>query len=462
MKKKISIITAILAVLCMSISVQAETEFSRITNKTINSYENILPAVHGNYVVWQGRYDDGDDDYDDGDGDWEIFLYDIAADQTILISDNYYDDIAPQTDGSYVVWLGMDNRGGNIFFYDIVNGGITQVTTVVPYDLNTECTNVDVPYPCCTGFGVGICPTMHNVIIKSPPRIADGRIVWAAQAVIEDIKKKTLNWAGIKEDKYINVIKSVLPGDIMLYEIETGGTPTIISDPANNLNDHTPLIDSTKVVWVQTGPDNLESTVFVHDLPLTSSGTYPYPAPDNSATVQSPTRDGNLSITTKFDGQDKEIFLSHQRLRKNIQITDNDVEEKQPKIHGNHLVWVSGQGAGQEIYLGTTRLLSSMSPGDGFVLIQNNDINNNGRTGIRLIDAGIEGDEALILDNIINYHYTAGINIGGATYANIENNNIHDNATSGITFNMDGEYNVDPDYPKLPSSGTVTIGEATT
>jgi len=301
MKKNIRIITAILAVLCMSISVQAETEIIRIT---ANGYEDILPAVHDNYVVWQGRQN----------GEWEIFLYDIVAAQTLQITDNDYPDLAPQTDGRYVVWLGMNYPGGNIFYYDTNSGLITQVQETGYYP------------------------------IKSPPRIADGRIAWADQDV----------W------------RSVWPGDIVLYDIATG-TPTNISlptDPDYKLDDHTPVIDSTKVVWVQTDQDNIEeSTVFVHD--LTSGETFP--APDNFATMQSPTRDGNLSITTKFDGHDREIFLRHQRLRKNMQITDNDVEENQPKIHGNHLVWVSGLGAEQEIYLGTTRLLSPISPGDGFV-----------------------------------------------------------------------------------------------
>jgi beta propeller repeat protein len=309
MKKNICIITVILAALCMSISVQAETEIIRIT---ANGYEDILPAVHGNTIVWQGRYN----------GEREIFLYDIAAAQTLQITDNDYPDIAPQTDGRYVVWLGMNNTGGNIFYYDTNSNSvlINQVPEV---------------------------PETDNVIIKSPPRIADGRIVWAAQVMAD----------------------SVLPGEIELYDIETGTSTTISApaDPDNNLDDHTPVIDSTKVVWVQIGSDNIESTVFVHD--LTSDETYP--APDNFATVQSPTQDGNLSITTKFDGQDKEIFLRHQRLRKNMQITDNGVDEKQPKIPGNHLVWVSGRGVGQEIYLGTTRLLSAISPGDGFDLNKN-------------------------------------------------------------------------------------------
>jgi beta propeller repeat protein len=259
MKKNICIITTILAVLCMSISVQAETEIVRIT---ANGYEDILPAVHRNYLVWQGYQA----------GDWEVFLYDIAAAQTMQISANDYPDIAPQTDGSYVVWLGMKSPGGNIFYYDINSGGIIQVT--------------------------------NNDKIKSPPQIADGRIVWAAQEVAD----------------------SVLPGDIELYDIEAGTTTTISTsaDPDGNLDDHTPAIDSTKVVWVQTGFNKFGTTVFVHD--LTSGGTFP--APDNFATVQSPTKDGNLSITTKFDGQDKEIFLRHQRLRKNMQITDNGFDEK--------------------------------------------------------------------------------------------------------------------------------------
>jgi len=303
MKKNICIITAILAVLCLRISVQAETEILRITT---NGYEDILPAVHGNSIVWQGRQN----------GEWEIFLYDIAAAQTVQITDNDYPDVAPQTDGRYVVWLGMNNLGGNIFYYDTNSGLITQVPKV---------------------------PETDNDIIKSPPRIADGRIVWAAQVMAD----------------------SILPGDIELYDIEPG-TSTNISfptDPDGTLDDNTPVIDSTKVVWAQTGSDNTASTVFVHD--LASGDTFS--APDNFATVQSLTQDGNLSITTKFDGHDKEIFLSHQRLRKNMQITNNDVEENHPKINGNHLVWVSGRGAEQEIYLGITRLLSAIAPGDGFV-----------------------------------------------------------------------------------------------
>jgi hypothetical protein len=188
-----------------------------------------------------------------------------------------------------------------------------------------------------------ITQVTDNEKIKSWPQISDGQVVWAAQEVAE----------------------SVLPGEIELYEIDTGTIATISAsvDPEGNLDDNTPLIGNNDVIWVQTGLDNIQTTIFIHD--LTTGATYP--APDDFTKGFGPTRDGNLSITTRFDGQDREIFLNHLRFRSNEQITYNDVEEKHPGIHGNHLVWVSGQGAAQEIYLGITRSLNVVSPGDGLI-----------------------------------------------------------------------------------------------
>lgn len=274
---------------------------TEVVRVTDNDYMDILPAVNGNSLVWQ-RYHDGD---------WEIFLNDISAAQTVQITDNNYNDISARTDGISVVWLGMDNAGGNIFLYDINSGQITQVT--------------------------------DNATIKSPPQIADGLVVWTTQDVTE----------------------SVLPGQIELYKIATGTTTTLSApvDPEGNLDDHTPLIRDNKVVWVQTRPDNIETTLFIYD--LTTGDTFP--APDDFTMGHGPTHDGNLTITTKYDGHDREIFLNHQRRKRNEQITDNGVEEKQPKIDGNHLVWVSGQGTEQEIYLGIVRYLTAVSPGDGLI-----------------------------------------------------------------------------------------------
>ena len=121
---------------------------------------------------------------------------------------------------------------------------------------------------------------------------------------------------------------------------------------------------------------------------------------------------------------------------------------------------------GNEIYNSTLAgiILDSNNAGIFPILIQNNDIYDNGKAGIVLIDAGIQYDPtgppppndpiiAEVLDNTIHGHInTTGILIGGATYADIAYNTIYDNY-SGIAFNM-ASLAVDPDPP---SSGTVNI-----
>ncbi len=140
---------------------------STVIQVTDNLYEDSLPQIKGNYVVWQGKVN----------GDWEVFACNIYTPEApIRITDNDYDDISPQTDGNHVAWLGDSRAGGEIFLYDIESGGITQIT--------------------------------DDDHLDSPPQIADGRVVWASQEVSD----------------------SVEPGEIMLYHISTGVTEQLTDD----------------------------------------------------------------------------------------------------------------------------------------------------------------------------------------------------------------------------------------
>jgi hypothetical protein len=140
---------------------------STIFQVTDNSYEDSLPQIKGDYVVWQGKED----------GDWEVFVCHINTPEApVRITDNGYDDISPQTDGNYVVWLGYSQSRGEIFVHNIANGTTIQIT--------------------------------DNDNVESPPQIADGRVVWASQEVAE----------------------SVEPGEIMLYHISTGVTQQLTDD----------------------------------------------------------------------------------------------------------------------------------------------------------------------------------------------------------------------------------------
>ena len=76
-----------------------------ITQVTANSYDDRLPHVQGNFLVWQ-TYDGSD---------WEVFLYNITDGTTTQITDNAEDDVSPQTDGHYVVWQGFNSGEWDVF-----------------------------------------------------------------------------------------------------------------------------------------------------------------------------------------------------------------------------------------------------------------------------------------------------------------------------------------------------------
>jgi len=140
---------------------------STVVQVTDNFYEDSLPQIKGDYVVWQGK----------ANGDWEVFICNIYTPEApIQVTDNDRDDIFPQTDGNYVVWLGDSSAGGEILLYNMKSGSITQIT--------------------------------DNDNVDSPPQIADGRVVWASQVVTD----------------------SVEPGEIMLYDVATEATTQLTDD----------------------------------------------------------------------------------------------------------------------------------------------------------------------------------------------------------------------------------------
>jgi len=169
-RKLFTTLVALGMVMVLGGLLHAEPTITQITN---NTYEDKLPQVKGDYVVWQGKVD----------GDWEIFLCSVdSSGSAVQITDNDCDDIFPQTDGDYVVWLGFSHSGGQVFLYDIGNGTTTQIT--------------------------------NDDYVDSPPHIAVGRVVWASQVVTD----------------------SVEPGEIMLYDVATEVTTQLTDDVLDDSN----------------------------------------------------------------------------------------------------------------------------------------------------------------------------------------------------------------------------------
>jgi beta propeller repeat protein len=280
-RRLFTILVALAAVIILGGLLHAESTITQITQ---NSYEDSLPQVRGDYVVWQGKVD----------GDWEIFLCPVnGSGGVIQISDNDCDDIFPQTDGEYVAWLGFNDSGGQIFLYDIGNGTTFQIT--------------------------------NDDYVGSPPRLAEGRLVWASQVVTD----------------------SVEPGEIMLYDVASG---VILQLTDDLLDDSDPRINGETVFWVQT--DEEENTrLFLYDL---ATGIVSE-APEGFVWADSQQIDDNLAVLTRHDGDSRELFVLDMASRTYHQISDDGLDGRFPSISGCYIAWA----AEGEIFLARQVILTT-------------------------------------------------------------------------------------------------------
>jgi hypothetical protein len=283
------------------------TEIWNSGNITTISH-NTFPQIKGNCLVWQAR--GGLEGATSGSGDWEIFLYDIDNQVVIQVTDDNYDDISPQTDGDYVVWQKHDtSRGNQIFLYEI-DGTDPPGGSMISNDDNKD---------------------------NYSPGIAAGRVVWTSQLVAHSFE----------------------PGEIMLYDAKNLSGPDSISDSTFDCS--SPRINSETVVWVQSNGDG-STTLFIYD--LTSENPEPEPAPEGFVWPDSPQTDGNLTVLTRHDGNDREIFVYNSASRRYHQITDNELGDTYPSISGNRVAWI----AAGEIFLAEYEYLGLVSPIDNAAL----------------------------------------------------------------------------------------------
>jgi len=231
---------------------------------------------------------------------WEIFHHDLATDITTQITSNTVDDISPQTDGRYVAWIG-NAANPVVTYYDTTTG----VTSTVP---------------------------IEGVNNHASVKIANGKIAWSAGVGL---------------------------GEIYLHDIASSTTNNISNSP---LNDFAPMINAASVSWSQIDagdPENEEDDVIqvmLYDIAsatasLAEEGYY---WPDSSL------RDGSLSVDTRFDGDDSDLFVKFNNTT-TLQITANDTKDAFASISGQTIVWVNDVDSNAEVYVAT----DPDSDGDG-------------------------------------------------------------------------------------------------
>lgn len=228
------------------------------------------------------------------DNHWEIYHYHIGTGLTTRITNNTSNDITPFTDGHYITWIGNEGNG-DVLYYDLANATTATVTELA-----------------------GTVGNMH-------PQVAAGRIAWSAS------------------------------GKVYLHDINSTTTTDITADiDPNGLMQHAlRRLTANTLIWSQlddqgtTDPDDDIETMQIYDIAtgsITAAAETFWPSQYR--------RDGLLSVVSRDDGNDREIYLTNRRSGK-LQITDNTVPDTTPGISGNTIVWVSGAGDAAEIYVAT-------------------------------------------------------------------------------------------------------------
>lgn len=291
MKPKMIAVPAILFTMAFAVALCLSGLARAETRLTENAFEDAFPAMGGNYLVWQGK----------ADGDWEIFVYDLAAAVSpVRITNNNYGDFSPQTDGNYVAWVGYKPtpnlpagllpHGGEIFLYDLTAGYWIQIT---------DDTNQD-----------------------EPPQIANGRVVWISHEVAD----------------------SVGPGDIFAYDTRNPGVISQITVNAGDIG--TPNLTDDEVAWIEPDPlDPRKNLIYVYNFNTNMTSQVP------EYTWNDPQTDGSVTVGARHDGNDREIFVGDRSLGREEQVTNNGIEDRDPRIRGKNIAWVGGEGPDSEIYI---------------------------------------------------------------------------------------------------------------
>lgn len=305
MRVTVSLTLTFSLILFGAISLSGE-DFNPI-QMTSNGYEDTLPQIEGSCVVWQGQ---GNFSEAISTGaDWEIFTYNTETKESCQITDNDHDDISPQTDGTYVVWQGFEDGEWDVFLWD----------------------------------GEQYFPISNRDAEDSGSQISSGLIVWNSDPFGEGF---------------------VGPGEVMLYDVFTGTQKTLSQapdvDPENVCDDSLLQIQGTQVIWIQTDEaDNIRLFCYDH-----ATGVITHP--DGYVPREGEHRDGSLTVLSRQQGNDKEIFVYKTSLGIFEQITDNDLQDRYPRISGTNIVWM----AGGEIFLAEYKCLFLVCPGSNCCLSQ--------------------------------------------------------------------------------------------
>ncbi len=250
----------------------------------------------------------------------------LAADPWSItqITDNGVNDEVPQVSGNRIVWRAYDGHDHEIMLYDAITGAITQLT--------------------------------DNAAEDWEPHIAGAAVVWLA--VPDGVHSELM-----VRDLDTGAVRSVGTGPWFgTYDIHDGlvtwssndGTSTdgsatlFVSDVPGGATRQVPLGRSYRAIWPTTDGryvlysgdmDEGGSDVMLYDTVdgtttrLSDAGVAMDRGTDGRALV-----DGT-AVWSASDGHDLEVYLYDTETGATEQLTDNDVDDVEPQVGGDRVLW---------------------------------------------------------------------------------------------------------------------------
>ncbi len=236
---------------------------------------------------------------------WEIFFWKDGVSKQLTT--NFYYDMAPKVQGRLVVWYGWDGHDFEIFMYDNEKDITSQITSNRYDDVAPVIWNGDVAWEGYESTAADIF--LYHTVSNSPAGPVKGITNISKGNPDDDINPRI--WDG-------KVVWQSFDGDdFEIYYYDGQKTYKLTS---NNYDDVNPDIRDGLVVW-QGYKDNWDAEIFAWEI---SSGF---------------TKDAEGNTVAKDV----------------IQITDNNVEDRDPRTSNHHIVWQQDETGKSRIMLATPK-----------------------------------------------------------------------------------------------------------
>ncbi|MFZ1789423.1 MAG: hypothetical protein WAT92_13980 [Saprospiraceae bacterium] len=346
-----------------------------LINLITRQYENIsncsekddyFPTISGNIISWECL------DVSGGPTNIKYFLFDEQSANCLNatnISNNLPNaDNQPQSDGSYIVWSGNDGNDSEIFLYNLTDGTVANISNNASnFDRNPEISGDYVVWEhnndafddeillyriSTNGPIINISNRVGN---EDDPKISGNFVVWEgidgtdtdiylyniSTGTVTDITNDTESQYDPDVDGHYVVWTLQSPGaiDIFLFDANQAAIPANflnitlgISSSVTSLH-----IDSVYVYWQGVDPINSDSDIFLYNIIEAGNSLI---VSDNEGPDGRVSYNSNRLVWEEGDfSADNEIAIFDLETLNKITVTNDEIQNDNPKLEGDLLFW---------------------------------------------------------------------------------------------------------------------------